>query len=147
MLHINEKKASDAAAAVSLISNAYTWHLYFLPRLFQWSKAHTTICKRTAACERKEPWGPGAGEGWHGAASASRSSAHSIFCRALGLAAPRQPPFGQSLNAFCLQCCFPAACQKASSPEHSEPAAREMSCALRIFSSCLSVKSSCCRQG
>lgn len=38
-------------------------------------QAHTTVCKRTAACERKEPWGPGAGEGWHGAASASRSSA------------------------------------------------------------------------
>lgn len=39
MLHINENKASDAAAAVNLISNAYTWHFYFLPHLFQWSKA------------------------------------------------------------------------------------------------------------
>lgn len=142
MLHINENKALDAAAAVSLISNAYMWHFYFLPHLFQWSKATPQFVKGQRHVRGRSHGVLGQVKGGMG-----QPQHPAAQLRVLGLAAPRQPPFGQSLNAFCLQCCFPAACQKASSPEHSEPAAREMSCALRIFSSCLSVKSSCCRQG
>lgn len=72
MLHINEKKASDFAAAVSLISNTCTWYLFFTTRL-PTKRGPCHGLRKTAAREGREPGGRGAGEGRHGAPAAATS--------------------------------------------------------------------------